>query len=68
MERLYHTLLDFMVAECREFECRNYETCLDKAAKERWKSFSCKDCEDKDLPLIVVVGGQRVIRFDKADS
>jgi hypothetical protein len=28
----------------RHLECRNYESCLDFAANNRWPSFSCENC------------------------
>ena len=28
----------------RNFGCQHYDTCLDKAAKNMWSGFTCREC------------------------
>lgn len=30
----------------RNFDCKYYDDCLDKAAREMWPGFTCAECED----------------------
>ena len=32
------------VERCREMECGYYQSCLEFAARVRWKSFHCRQC------------------------
>lgn len=32
------------VERCREMECDHYQSCLEFAARVRWKSFHCRQC------------------------
>lgn len=43
----------------RKLECGLYETCLDFAVKESWKSFNCDDCKYSDEDAVMPSPGEK---------
>ncbi len=46
MKKLEQTLTESETVLHRRDDCGNYDSCLDKAAVQRWRSFSCIECGD----------------------
>lgn len=46
MKQLAQTLELEEVLFHRREECSNYDTCLERASEQKWKSFSCQACGD----------------------
>lgn len=46
MKKLEKTLTEAEVLLHRQDDCENYDECLDKAAMQQWRSFSCIGCAE----------------------
>ena len=46
MKKLDETLTESETLLHRKDDCGNYDRCLDKAAINRWRSFSCIECRE----------------------
>ncbi len=46
MKKMNNPLLDHETVLHRRDDCGFYNLCLDKAALNRWQSFSCVECRD----------------------